>query len=106
MEKFQLKEEQLLREITQQHRLDLSLFALDDWKKFARKTNLTTAEIQAIGQDGTSEEDRRYKTLEKWHQRSPETATYKQLIDIFLSMQEGSTAIEICRLLIPKKEGK
>ena len=75
--------------------LDVSL-KLVDWRKFGRAADLKTAEIEGIQQDGRSEDDRRYKTIEMWHRTKASKATYRALIEILLSIKMVDIAEQVC----------
>ena len=95
---YELNEEFLGAELScQEHMLDISI-RLVDWKKFGRAASLTTAEIEGIQQDGSNEDDRRYKAIEIWHRMKASDATYGALIEILLKIKMVDIAEHVCGL--------
>ena len=79
---------------------------LDDWQSFARGAGISEADIKAILYDGRDENDRRYKTLYKWHQINPYKATYSALIQILVTIKRVDLAQEVCKIQDSYFQGK
>ena len=106
VKRFELKKEFLLTELTPAcNMFQVSQF-LDDWQSFARGAGISEADIKAILYDGRDENDRRYKTLYKWHQINPYKATYSALIQILVTIKRVDLAQEVCKIQDSYFQGK
>ena len=79
---FDLSDESLNRECTDEHITDLSQYL--DWKILASYLELTEPEVDEVDSDGKNEQEKRLKALQKWKRKSAFKATYKKLIQALL----------------------
>ena len=101
---FKLKDETLNGELNRPEEILKLSFYLDDWRSVGRAAGLSRADISAIQEDGHSESDKRFRVLDKWHQINTDSATYKEFINILLTIKRNDIVQEVCKLLVSMQE--
>ena len=86
--------------VSDEHLVNISTF-LEAWKLIiiAPHFELNKGEIEAIENDGKSEEEKRLLMLQKWRQAFDFKATYKKLLEVLLTARRTEQAGKVCQTI-------
>lgn len=76
-----------------------------DWKRIVPHLGLSLANITEIEVDSKDEPERRLKALLKWRTKFAFKATYRILMEAFLTIEDASHAVSVCTMLKTAEEG-
>ena len=94
--------EQLDKECEEIH-LEQLAQSIVEYRKYGSRLGLTRADIREIEQQPAlvfSMKDKTAAVFKEWHRRSPSHATYRALVEVALKLEDGSSAIKICKLCV------
>ena len=74
-----------------------------DWKRIGYELELTKAELDGVGKDCQTAEQKQIGMLEKWKEKLGSSATYRAFIEALLSCGKASEAIEACKAIRSSK---
>ena len=94
---FRIPVELLDIRVSDEHLLKVSEFL--QWKRIAPYLKLEDSEVEAIDLGGSSEQEKRYKTLQTWKNKFAFKATYKRLIEALLESGRADHAEKVCKML-------
>ena len=89
----------LNKEVSDGHILEISTF-LEAWKIVAPHLGLNKGEIESIGNDGNTEDEKRLLMLQRWKQALIFKATYKRLLEALLSIKRADQARKVCQMIV------
>lgn len=92
-----ISEASLRERCTDEHLNSIAHFL--DWQTTAPYLGLSEKEIEDIEDEDRRNEVRRRKTLQLWKRKHSFKATYRRLVDVFLSVGRADHAEELCRLI-------
>ena len=95
-QKFNISSSVLENEVSDDDIREIANF-FESWKLVAPHLSLGKGEIEAIDEDGTSEEGKRLLMLQRWKQALVFKATYKELINALLSVRRADLAVKVCQ---------
>ena len=90
--------EKLDQSISDDHLCEIALF-LTSWRRVAIYLELSESDLDAVEQEGTYEQDKRLKALQRWKGKFAFKATYRKLVEVLLSLAMADVAEKICLLL-------
>ena len=96
---YKIPEGVLNREVSDEHIIEIPTF-LESWNLIAPHLDLSKGEIEAVENDGKSEEDKRLLMLQKWKQALFFKATYKKLVEALLAVRRTDQAGKVCQLVV------
>lgn len=94
---FSIPVELLDERISDEHILEVSRFL--EWRTVARWLKLDDTEVDEVDCGNESEQDKRYKTLQKWNRKFAFKATYERLIEALLESGRADHAEKVCKVL-------
>ena len=92
-----------LTECSKDHLLDIALLAFD-WKRVGRRLLDSEQNIEDIGRNEPSEENRREKMLMVWREQKGSAATYRVLIQAFDKIGNGRLVEKVTEM-VPRGGG-
>ena len=95
---------QLDKACTSEHLQDIALF-LESWRTVAPHLGLSRSEVEEVEREGGAEKEKRQKILDSWQGKFAFKAKYSVLIKALLKIGRADQAEQVCRLLVPHKEG-
>ena len=98
-EQYKIPSDVLENEVSIDDIRKISTF-LKSWKLVAPYLGLSEGDIEAIGRDGTSEEEKRLLMLQRWKQALIFKATYKKLVNTLLSIKRADLAVNVCQIAV------
>lgn len=101
LKRFQLKEEDLKKQITDKHLDEISCTCCRKWKLLRSRIEMEEIVEHDIEKGPGDEEDKRRKFLRKWKNTKGSGATYEVLITALLEIKCVEDAECICKLLAP-----
>ena len=81
-----------------EHISKLALY-ITDWQSLAPFLGLTEAEESEIVEDGNKARMKKIKMLRKWRNKKGEKATYRNLAEVLLDIEETDLVEKLCRLI-------
>ena len=97
-EHFKLSENALSQQVSDDHITETSTF-LGAWKLIAPHLGLSQEEVEAVDNDGESEQHKTLLTLQKWKQALFFKATYQTLLEALLAAKRADLAGEVCKMM-------
>ena len=82
---------------TDDHLKSISLFL--DWRRVAPHLGLSERDIQDVKFEKRTESEKRLGVLQKWKTKYSYMATFKNLVEALLTVQNADDAERVCRLL-------
>ena len=90
--------DELNKPCSDEHITSISLF-LTNWQIVASLLGLTETDEEDVEEEGKKTQDKRYKTLRRWKAKNLFKATYRVIVDVFLTLGRADLADKVCRLL-------
>ena len=100
MKRTKVTNEQLDKEVDNLHLNDLSEHIVD-YKKYGPRLGLSDADIKTFERDHTISYSIKLITaavFKEWHRKRVSEATYRELVEVALKLEDGTGAEEICKL--------
>jgi hypothetical protein len=94
----------LNQQCSEKHLVEIAAHYCDNWQMIGQYLNLIKNEISAINNDYMTTKEKRVGVLMKWREKFSHKATYKVLIEAFLSNKEVDTARQIIEWLRNQSE--
>lgn len=94
----------LNQQCSEKHLVKIAAHYCDNWQMIGHYLNLMKNEISAINENYTTAEEKRVRVLMKWREQFSHKATYKVLIEAFLSDKQVDTARKIIEWLRNQSE--
>lgn len=91
---------------SEKHLVKIGTQYCGEWQMIGYHLNLTEDEISAINNNNTSTEQKSVRALMKWRDKYSHKATYKVLVEAFLSNKRVDTAQRIIEWLKHQSECK
>ena len=90
--------EKLDQPCSDEHISKLALY-ITDWQSIAPFLGLTEAEESEIVEDSSKARMKKIKMLRKWRNKKGEKATYRNLAEVLLELEETDLVEKLCRLI-------
>ena len=71
----------------------------EPWKLIGRHLKLEDSELAAIDSDYRTTEEKRVQALSRWKNKSAHKATYRVLIEVFMSCKQAKKAEKILKVI-------
>ena len=91
--------DKLNKPCSDEHITSISLF-LTNWQTVAPLLGLSETDEEDVEEEGKKTQDKRYKILRKWKAKNLFKATYRVIVDVFLTLGTADLADKVCRLLV------
>ena len=91
--------DKLNKPCSDEHIASISLF-LTNWQTVAPLLGLSETDEEDVEEEGKKTQDKRYKTLRRWKNKNLFKATYRVIVDVFLTLGRADLADKVCRLLV------
>ena len=91
--------DKLNKPCSDEHITSISLF-LTNWQTVAPLLGLSETDEEDVEEEGKKTQDKRYKTLRRWKAKNLFKATYRVIVDVFLTLGRADLADKVCRLLV------
>ena len=99
MKKYQLKEEDLDKQVTDEHLDDIASSHCTKWRSLPSRLEMESIVVNDIDRTLSKEEDRRNAFFYKWRDIKGFAATYRVLINALLGIKCGNDAGCVCELV-------
>ena len=100
MKKYQLKEEDLDKQVTDEHLDDIASSHCTKWRSLPSRLGMESIVVNDIIHTFTKEEDRRNAFFYKWKDIKGSAATYRKLIEALLGIKCREDAEGVCKLTL------
>ena len=100
LEQYQLKEEDVSKQVTDLHINEISRSHCKKWKSLPTYLEMEAIVASDIEKKPIEEEEKRNNFFSKWKEEKGSEATYKALIGALWKMRCREDAESICKLLI------
>ena len=93
--------EKLDQKCTDEHLPNISQ-VLERWRTVLPRLGLSEVDREDIDMEGKTEAEKRLKMLQKWLEKYGPKATFKQLVEVLLTLDRANQAEKVCSLLAPQ----
>ena len=99
MTKFHLTEEDCNKQVTGDHVYQLTRIHGGDWRLLAPYLDISHDIAADVDLNFSSDEQKKYLLLQKWRLQKGRDATYKALMDVYISCELGWEAEQLCIMM-------
>lgn len=103
MERYQLKDEDCNKQVSDKHLEELSRTHCLKWSRLPAYLGMDTTMVEDIERKRVDEDEKRHIFFKKWKEKNGSAATYKTLIAALMNVDCREDAEYVCELLQSRK---